>query len=443
VEGTSTALVQARTDFGTFGDTVPVEGELVLHAPGCRGPEQGCADAAMTSISLRSSESFEIGPVSISDIDAFNLTALPGSVLPMNARQSVLVLDAGGEALSQGTRDGSTQIGAMQLASPVSGTIDWVSRTVTFDAVFSGGDVDMLLHIDGRLPSLPPVADAGEDQTSECGLGPISLSASGSMDPDGLDDIVSYVWSRETAHGVVGVADTRDTAIELPRGTHSLAVAVRDRRSHMDVDGLAVDVQDTLAPNIDATLATDCLWPPNHELALFRLGQEIRAEARDTCEGPTSVRIVDVVSSESEDAAGDGSTEPDVVFGSGALCVRAERAASGPGRTYTVVLESVDGAGNVARRQVEIRVPHDQHSGRTCTTGDLVARVDGGDPRCTTPATGLLVPATAAAASQSAPGAGPAGTVSCSVQQGRRLPASRFGWVVVSVLLLLGARPRR
>jgi hypothetical protein len=146
-----------------------------------------------------------------------------------------------------------------------------------------------------------------------------------------------------------------------------------------------VTVTDSLPPVFDPpAVATDCLWPPNHTLHLFELGKELSAAAKDLCDGGTStVRIKNVVSDQPDNTVGDGNTTHDVSFGDGALCIRAERSAPLGERHYTVTLEAKDKTGNIATRDVVIRVPKDQGGKAKCTTGDLAPEVAENDPRCT------------------------------------------------------------
>ena len=75
----------------------------------------------------------------------------------------------------------------------------------------------------------------------------------------------------------------------------------------------------------------DCLWPPKHQYVPFRFGVNLFTDTVGGACVPTgSLRVVNVVSTEPEDDRGDGRTAPDVVFGDGGFCVRAERA--GPGK---------------------------------------------------------------------------------------------------------------
>lgn len=124
-------------------------------------------------------------------------------------------------------------------------------------------------------------------------------------------------------------------------------------------------------PTIDVTLSPSTLWPPSHAMRLI--------DAEVTTSGgasPLSVELVSVVSSEPDDApvGGDGSTTNDIQNASDgsddrSFDVRAERAASGDGRTYTATYRVTDAAGVVATSNATVFVPHSQGAGKPATGG--------------------------------------------------------------------------
>lgn len=74
-----------------------------------------------------------------------------------------------------------------------------------------------------------------------------------------------------------------------------------------------------------------------------------------------------IQSSEPADASGDGNTELDFCIddvndqtGLIQLRLRAERAGSGDGRTYTIAITAMDAGGNQSVATVVIRAPHDR-----------------------------------------------------------------------------------
>jgi len=130
---------------------------------------------------------------------------------------------------------------------------------------------------------------------------------------------------------------------------------------------------------LDVAAAPGCLWPPNHRMVLYTL-DDLRAAIPG---GPavTQLHVVSVTSSEAALTPGSGNTSPDVRFGSGAFCVRSERAGPGPGRVYAVEVAGKDGQGALAQGVATIAVAHDQ-SGLRCLHPAPERIVADDDPRC-------------------------------------------------------------
>lgn len=326
-------------------------------------------------------------------------------------------------------------------ATPVStltGAIDFTLGRIVLSQTLTTSDGRGQISFDlaADFENARPSANAGPDLTVECVAGQGRAGLLGrATDPDGVDDVTSFAWSVELADRTARAAGA-EAELTLPLGSHTARLVVSDNDGSSGTDTTHVDVVDTEPPVFDRVVTTsDCLWPPNHQMYLFRLGDELTATATDACEATTShVRIIDVRSNQPADDHGDGSTAPDVRFGSGALCVRAERQGRGRGdREYTVVLEATDTQGNASQEEVVIRVPHDMGSAGRCATGGLVPAVDDDDPRCT---------ADAPPPSASAPRAGETGdsTATCSVSRARDPHGFLFIVIGMALLLALGRR---
>jgi hypothetical protein len=105
------------------------------------------------------------------------------------------------------------------------------------------------------------------------------------------------------------------------------------------------------------------LWPPNHRMV------DIAATviATDVCSTP-GVVLTSVTSDEPDNdvGIGDGNTDNDIQEADTgtpdfALELRAERAGTGDGRTYTVVYTTTDAAGNQSSATGLVDVPHNQN----------------------------------------------------------------------------------
>ena len=117
-------------------------------------------------------------------------------------------------------------------------------------------DVMVTGHIPGPPLNIPPVADAGPDQTLSDvdgdGSESVTLDGSGSFDSDGV--IVAYEWKEgETVLGTTAII-TDSFAV----GSHTVTLTVTDNGGATDTDTVLIIVNEALATihisNIDITL---------------------------------------------------------------------------------------------------------------------------------------------------------------------------------------------
>lgn len=203
-------------------------------------------------------------------------------------------------------------------------------------------------------------ARAGEDMLVEC-AGPegalVALDGSASTASGENDTLISYEW-RE---GERVLGNTSALAVTLPVGEHVLTLTVMNSTNDTRADNVTVVVADTQAPTLIATLLDNgTLWPPNHKLREL----DVDVDVSDVCTPDTTFRLVSVTSDEPDDGRGDGHTsgdvqDADVGTSDTSVTLRAERAGPGDGRTYTLLYEATDAAGNVAQASVLVIVPHD------------------------------------------------------------------------------------
>jgi hypothetical protein len=149
----------------------------------------------------------------------------------------------------------------------------------------------------------------------------------------------------------------------------------------------SITVLDSTPPEVDASIANACLWPPNHEFVDVGAYTVI-----DACDPAPAISIV-ACSDErpaTEPGAGGSAHCPDARLLDGAIQLRAERAGpSGPdnGRVYTrVAVTARDACGNEATEELPrgttpgcpgvACVVHDQDEGAFCTAVEDVASWD-------------------------------------------------------------------
>lgn len=97
------------------------------------------------------------------------------------------------------------------------------------------------------------------------------------------------------------------------------------------------------------------LWPPNHKWVDVTTGYQVE----DQC-GPVTTSL-HVTSNEPVDGTGDGDTAPDwEVVNDHLVRLRAERAGTGSGRIYTIIVTATDSVGQSANGTVAVQVPHNR-----------------------------------------------------------------------------------
>ena len=105
-------------------------------------------------------------------------------------------------------------------------------------------DVAQWFILDLGSANNPPVANAGEDQTSQCS-GQVTLDGTQSSDPDG--DALAYQWSE----GDLVLGTNATLAVSFSDGTHTVTLTVTDPCGDSAQDTVVVNVgSDTTLPTI-------------------------------------------------------------------------------------------------------------------------------------------------------------------------------------------------
>ncbi|HET8945498.1 MAG TPA: hypothetical protein VFQ07_00810, partial [Candidatus Polarisedimenticolia bacterium] len=195
-----------------------------------------------------------------------------------------------------------------------------------------------------------------------------TLSGDDDSPPGQPLDIVRYEWIENPGSAGEALLGTgARIARRLSIGTHALALRVTDAHGDTSSTGKTITVADTSPPEFSLAASPAVLWPPDHRLVPVRLTWS----ARDACSGQVTVRLAGVVSSEPDDAPGtsDGRTLGDIAdaaigTGDDVVLLRAERAAGGPGRVYTVRFVATDAAGHVTTGESVVAVPSSRNARR-------------------------------------------------------------------------------
>jgi len=151
-----------------------------------------------------------------------------------------------------------------------------------------------------------------------------------------------------------------------PLGTTPLTFTATDASGNSATCSMSVTVKDTTPPSLFVQADPGSLWPPSHKLVPIHLGWQ----THDLCDANPAVTLVSVTSSEPDDAPGmgDGNTRGDIAdlrpgTADTQVSLRAERDATGPGRSYELTYRAVDGSGNGRTALALVIVPHDERSG--------------------------------------------------------------------------------
>src|SRR6476659_6889583 len=94
-----------------------------------------------------------------------------------------------------------------------------------------------------------PIANAGTDQTVECGGATTSVTLDGTGSTPGSGTINSYSW----AEGATSLGTGSTLMVSLPKGSHTITLTVTDTGGGSDTDDVLVNIVDTTSPVITCT----------------------------------------------------------------------------------------------------------------------------------------------------------------------------------------------
>ena len=168
---------------------------------------------------------------------------------------------------------------------------------------------------------------------------------------------VSYPAATATdAVGVTSLIYSQDSGTLFPLGTTTVNVTAKDAAGNTSDGSFTITVVDTTAPAIaSVTRSSATLWPPNHQMVPITVSAVVSDAVG------SSLKIVNVTSSEPDNGLGDGDTANDIqITGNLTVNLRAERSGKGNGRVYTITLEARDAAGNTSQATCTVSVPKSQ-----------------------------------------------------------------------------------
>ncbi len=311
---------------------------------------------ASLTYSAASGSTFAIGstPVTVTAKDAagntststFTITVkdTTAPVITVPANQILEATSAVG-AVATYSASATDAVGVASLTySAASGSTFAIgTTTVTVTAKDAAGNTSTGTFTVKVQDTTAPVITAPANQTLE------ATSAAGA--------VATFAGSATDAVGVTSLTYSPASGTTFALGTTTVTVTARDAAGNTSTATFTITVRDTTAPVI-SSLTTNApnLWPPNHKMVAVA----VSPTATDAV-GVASLKIISVTSSEPDNGLGDGDTAGDIEI-TGALTVnlRAERSGTGNGRTYTIVVEAKDAAGNATTKTVTVLVPKSQ-----------------------------------------------------------------------------------
>lgn len=192
----------------------------------------------------------------------------------------------------------------------------------------------------------PPSADAGAEQTKQCRKtsgAVVTLDGRSSQDPDG--DLLTFTWT-----GPFGNMAGETATVEVPLGTHTIALEVVDANGAVDTDTVRVSVEDAVAPTLQVSVAPKVVWPPNNKMVPIA----VTVTSTDACDTAPRVTFQGITANEPTKA------RDIVVDAEGSISLRATRLGRGSGRVYTIRYTAEDASGNSATGSASVTVPHNR-----------------------------------------------------------------------------------
>jgi HYR domain/PKD domain len=287
------------------------------------------------------------------------------SVLPLTASQCESNINVQWAGTDEGSGIASYTIYVSDNGGPF---IIWQQNTAATSATYTGqfGHTYAFYTVaqdkTGNSENAPPNADAAVSLSQPAPPNFTSVPAAITVYTNSgatacatfLSDSALGTAFAESTCSTVGISRSGVPSGNIfPVGTTTITYTATDASGNTTTATQAIRVIDNTPPTITAeSVSPASLWPPNHTLRDIT----VNYSAVDNC---SSTCTLSVTSNEPVNGTGDGDTDPDwVVLDAHHVRLRAERAATGSGRTYTVTITCTDGSGNSSSRDVAVIVAH-------------------------------------------------------------------------------------
>ncbi len=252
-----------------------------------------------------------------------------------------------------------TPAGSAVMVSPTDNTLGTAPVTLTFEQVTAGGGTTLVTSTSGPTPPAgfqlgSPATYYGITTTAEhTGLIDVCISYAGISFPGPAEALRLFHYEGGQWVDCTTMVDTQNQTIcGVVTSLSTFAILAP---------------QDTTPPVFQSLAATpNVLWPPTHQMVPIAVMWSVT----DNLDPSPTVVLQSITMNEGDEAdtydpsfdatTGDGHTLGDIqVDAAGNIFLRAERAGTGTGRTYTLLYEATDAPGNTATATVIVTVPHD------------------------------------------------------------------------------------
>ena len=248
-------------------------------------------------------------------------------------------------------------------------TEELVDSLVESGLVEPGDADDFVDDVIAQLDTTPPVVKVTFPLPDGTNGWFVHSPVLGTVTANDASHVTAIVCTGATVGVVSGLGTTTASAplTVSGDGRHDVSCSATDGVGNAGTgpgsSATAVVKIDTTAPVVTCSASPNSLWPPDHELVAVTTSVSVT----DGLSGPAGFVLTAAASSEPDDenGNGDGVTTQDLQGWTAGTAdtqglLRAERSASGPGRTYTLTYEGSDDAGNKATCAATVRIPRDQ-----------------------------------------------------------------------------------
>lgn len=223
------------------------------------------------------------------------------------------------------------------------------NTTITYTATDASDNTAIAMQIVTVTDDTPPTLIAPGNVSLRTGPGAMFCGAFVS------DATLGNAIANDDCVGVTIMRSGVPSGNNFPVGTTTITYTATDASGNTSSATQTVAVTDNTPPTIIGESANPTvLWPPNHTMR----DVTVSYNAKDNCSAVNCV-ITNITSNEPVNGTGDGDAAPDwEIVDAHHVRLRAERAATGSGRTYTLTITCTDLAGNQLSKTITVQVTH-------------------------------------------------------------------------------------